>query len=84
MYRQKTRKRGALLPFQVIEAASGGDVDAINRVLKHYESYIIVLATRRLYDDNGNYHLVVDHEMRRTLETKLIVKILQFDLDRAA
>ena len=48
----KTRKSNnkSLLPFPVIAAASGGDIDAINKVLKHYEGYIIALSTRRLYD----------------------------------
>ncbi|GHU79791.1 transcriptional regulator [Clostridia bacterium] len=73
-----------LLPYPVIEAAASGDVDAINKVLKHYEGYIIALSTRRFYDEDGTPRLCVDNEMRRTLETKLIVKILQFDLTRAA
>ena len=30
----------SLLPFSVIEAASKGNVEAINAVLKHYEGYI--------------------------------------------
>lgn len=29
-----------LLPFHVIEAASTGDTEAIQAVLKHYEGYI--------------------------------------------
>lgn len=35
----KTRKSNnkSLLPFPVIAAASGGDIDAINKVLKHYD-----------------------------------------------
>lgn len=28
----------SLLPFSTIEAASSGDVDAINAVLRHYET----------------------------------------------
>ena len=73
-----------LLPFSVIETAASGDVDAINKVLKHYEGYIIALSTRRLLDEDGNAHYFVDSEVRRTLETKLITKILQFDMNRAA
>jgi len=76
----KTRKSNnkSLLPFPVIAAASGGDIDAINTVLKHYEGYIAALSTRQLYDENGNPHLCVDPELRRRLETKLITKILTF------
>ena len=32
-----------LLPFHIIEAATMGDVEAINVVLKHYESYMMNL-----------------------------------------
>ena len=76
----ETRKSGdkGLLSFPVIAAASGGDIDAINKVLKHYEGYIIALSTRRLYDEYGNAHLFLDEELRRELETRLITKILTF------
>ena len=59
-----------LLPVSVIEAAAGGNVDAINAVLKHYE--------------NGVPHLCVDDEMRKTLEIKLITRILNFEIIKAA
>ena len=77
-------KTASLLPFSTIEAAASGNVDAINAVLKHYERYIAALATRTLYDENGVPHLCVDEEMRRRLETKLITKILDFKVDKAA
>ena len=67
-------------PFPVIAAAANGDVDAINSVLKTYEGYIACLSTRMLYDEYGNSYLVVDDEMRRRLETKLITKILKFKI----
>jgi hypothetical protein len=84
MVKQSKTTGSGLLPFSVIVAASGGDVDAINKVLKHYEGYIIALSTIRLYDVDGAPRLCIDNEMRRTLETKLIVKVLQFDTARAA
>ena len=67
-----------LLPYPVIAAAVSGNVDAINKVLKHYEGYIAKLSTRTMYDEAGNPHLCVDEELRRRLETKLITKILTF------
>ena len=42
-----------LLPFHIIQAASEGDVEAINVVLKHYEGYITSLSTRMLFDEYG-------------------------------
>ena len=83
MNKTQNRKSGnsGLLPFPVIVAAAGGDIEAINKVLKHYEGYIIVLSTRRLYDEYGNAHLFVDEELCRTLETRLIAKILTFKVE---
>lgn len=67
-----------LLPYSVIVRASEGDIEAINVVLKHYEGYIAVLATRSLYDQAGGSHNYVDEDLRRLLETKLITKVLDF------
>ena len=74
-------KNNRLLPLTVIEAAAGGDVEAINAVLKHYAGYIAYIARlsmRELYDEYGNPHLCVDEELRHRLETKLITKLLTF------
>ena len=74
----KKDKQNALLPFSVIVAATSGNIEAINAVLKFYEGYIAVLSTRQYYDDKGNSHWFVDEEMRRRLETKLITRIILF------
>ena len=84
MSKTKTNGNKPLLPFHIIEAAADGDVEAINKVLKHYEGYIIALSTKQLYDDYGNTHFYVDPVIRRTLETTLITKILQFDITRTS
>ena len=68
---QSGQHRRNALPFEVIAGAVSGDFNAINRVLKHYEDYIIALSTKRFFDEHGNPYLAVDKEMRRTLETKL-------------
>lgn len=75
----KSRNEENLLPFHII-AASEGDVSAINAVLKHYEGYIIKLSTRKLYDESGQVHYCIDETLRRRLETKLITKILAFEV----
>ena len=76
---EKTAKTNNLIPYPVIVLAAGGDVDAINAVLRHFGDYISVLSTKRLYDENGNPYLCVDEGLRRRLETKLITAILTFD-----
>ena len=45
-----------------------------------YEGYIAALSTRKLYDECGNPHYCVDETLRRRLETKLITKILAFEV----
>lgn len=82
---RKSRKNEAFdLPsFQMIRAASNGDIEAINAVLKHYEgyiAYIAALSTRKMYDENRQVHYCVDETLRRRLETKLITKILAFEI----
>lgn len=77
-------RKPSLLPFATIEAAVGGDVDAIGTVLRHYAPYIAVLATRYLYDENVVPHPCVDYELQKALEIRLIAKILRFEIIRAA
>ena len=73
--------RAALLPYPVIAAAVGGDPDAVDRVVRHYSSYIAALSMRTSYDENGFPHSQVDEDLRRRLETKLIIAILGFNLN---
>ena len=46
----KPKAKPDLLPFPVIAAATNGNVDAINAVVKYYAAYIAALSTRQLYD----------------------------------
>jgi hypothetical protein len=70
-----------LLPFPVIEAAVGGDADAINKVIHHYSGYIARFSMRTGYDSEGSPHQVVDEETRRILENHLTAAILRFRLE---
>jgi len=78
MSKRRKKSYGNLLPYDTIRAASEGDADAINAVLRHYERYIIRLSMRRLFDENGNAYLCIDETMRRRLEIRLISGILAF------
>ena len=73
--------RSSLIPYPVIAAAVRGDPEAVNRVLDHYSGYIAALSMRRSCNQNGNPCFAVDEEIRRRIETKLIVAILSFDLN---
>ena len=69
-------KGRALLTMPVIEAARTGDAEAVERVLRYYESYINKLCTRTLYDEYGYPHECVDEYMKHLLEIKLIHAIV--------
>ena len=72
--RDTAASRNNLLPYPVITAA-------VNRVIGHYSGYIAALSTRTSYDPQGCPHSRVDDDLRRRLETKLIISILGFDLN---
>lgn len=76
--KQIQKRQDDLLPYAVIQAATTGDPDAINAVLRHYSGYITHMSLRTLYDEQGNSYLCVDEAMRRRLEMKLIAGILAF------
>ena len=78
---KRRNARSSLIPYPVIAAAVRGDPEAVNQVLDHYSGYIAVLSMRRQWNDDGNLRLDVDEEIRRRIETKLIVAILSFDLN---
>ena len=73
--------RASLIPYPVIAAAVGGNPEAVNRVVRHYPGYIAALSTRTSYDLDGFPRPQVDEDLRRRLETKLIISILGFDLN---
>ena len=60
----------------VIDAACAGDVDAIDRILRHYDGYINKLCVRKYIDGSGNVHYDVDEYMKRRLQIKLIHSIV--------
>ena len=73
-------KNNRLLPFHIIVAAVSGESKALNMVLKNYEGYIVALAKREYCDEYGVMHRYVDDALRCRLETKLIMKTLEFKI----
>lgn len=67
------------LDFSIIEQACNGDENAMQKVLKYYDSYISKLCIQPSYDLNGQAHMVVDQEMKGRLQTSLLTGILKFD-----
>ncbi len=66
-----------LPPVWVIHAASGGDSEAMEQVLRYYDDYMSRLCTRTLYDKDGTPHVCVDVHMKRCLEIRLIRAVMR-------
>lgn len=65
-----------MIPFPVIVRAADGDIEAVNQIVRHYASR----SMRPMKDEYGNTHMVVDETLRRRMETRLIAKILSFEI----
>ena len=46
MQKDSRKNEERLLPFETIKAATEGDVDAMDKILKHYKPYIVKLSIR--------------------------------------
>ncbi|WP_277406905.1 helix-turn-helix domain-containing protein [Lacrimispora xylanisolvens] len=69
-----------MIPFSDIVAATDGDIETINQIVKHYSGYIAKRSLRPMKDECGNQHMVVDENLRHRIETRLITKILSFEI----
>jgi len=67
-----------LLPFATIEAATTGNIEALNAVNRHFGGYIAKLSLRPIRDEDGNEKYAVDETIRRELEAKLAAAVLRF------
>ena len=47
-----------MIPFTVIVAATDGDTEAINQIVKHYSGFIAKRSLRPMKDEYGNQHMV--------------------------
>lgn len=68
------------IPFDVILQAANGDVVAINQIKEHFRPYIVKKSLRLMIDEMGQKHIVIDELLRGRLETRLITKILGFEI----
>lgn len=71
---------GNKIPYATIVTAKSGDAEAMRKILRHYERYIIAHSLRVLYDEYGNHYEVIDQDIRQRIEAKLIFQIIhKFD-----
>ncbi|MBE9909650.1 helix-turn-helix domain-containing protein [Enterococcus casseliflavus] len=57
-----------------------GDTETINHILQHYRGYITKRSLRLMKDEHGNQSMVIDEVLRGIMETRLIKKILSFEI----
>lgn len=68
------------VPFEIIINASKGDIQAITHIRNHFRPYIFKCSLRYMVDDTGKSKIVLDEMLFGRLETRLISKILSFEL----
>lgn len=67
--------------FTSISAAADGDVNAIEKILRHYDAYISKASLRPLFDEYGNIYIAVDMELKGRIRAALMDMILKFDVE---
>lgn len=77
---QKCEFKYNLLPYETIKNAVKGDVDAVHEILQYYDGYINTLSRRKMYDEYGQAHYCIDETLKRRLQTKLLIKTLNFKI----
>lgn len=74
------KKNYPLVPFPLIVKAADGNSEAINQIIRHYRGYMTNRSLRLMKDEYGNQSMVVDEVLRGRMETRLITKILSFEI----
>lgn len=73
-------KEAELIPYETIVAATNGDIDAMQTIIRHYEPYIKYFSQRHYHDDYGNTITIIDDDIRQQIELKLMYEIaVHFD-----
>ena len=76
----KEKKYREMPEFETIQSAIEGDAEAINHILSYFQPFIKSECKREYRDEFGRIHYVADEYMKRRMETKLITKILDFEI----
>ena len=67
--------------YSMCNLGEGIEERAINQILHHYRGYITKRSLRLMKDEYGNQSMVVDEVLRGRMETRLITKILSFEIE---
>lgn len=74
------KNKQKVLTFTIIVLATEGDTLAIEQVLHHFELYINKLSQTIFLDEFGNSYIYIEDDIKRVLEAKLVMAILNFKL----
>ena len=77
MKRKSNIPEEKLLPYDTICAATRDDRDAMTEVLRHFDGYRSLRATRILYDEYGHSYRGVDAELKQRIQDKLTARIME-------
>lgn len=66
--------------FEAIVNAADGDIDAIEQIKNHFRPLMIKYSLRLMIDDSGKSHMILDETLLGRLETRLLTKILTFEV----
>ena len=69
-----------VLNIEIIRKAVGGDYEAIQRILSHYDDYITALSYVTIQNEKGIPVRYLDVEIRECIRAKLLARIIDFDL----
>lgn len=76
-------KSKKLIPYSVILAAKGGNAEAMEKILRHYDGLILHYSRRTIADEYGNTVVVVDPEIKSRIQARLMYQIIyEFDPTR--
>ena len=78
MKRKSSIPEEKLLPYETICAATRGDPEAMDEVLRHFDGYISHKATRIFYDEYGQSYCGVDVELKQRIHEKVKTKLQKF------
>lgn len=71
------------IPYSTILAAKTGDGEAMQKILRHYSSYIASFSKRAFFDEYGSRYELVDDDIKQRIEAKLMYQIIyKFDPSR--
>jgi len=66
--------------FELIVNASNGDIHAITQIRDHFHPYMFKCSLHYMIDDTGKSKIILDEMLFGRLETRLITKILSFEV----